>query len=223
MTTNFKAGFTWTPFALDHYLQFLSFAQLGLISRMRDVYYRYDTIDTSVEALAFSFNVEESEIEALWTPRFTIAWERMKEYVDTLRGSDANFQGDKLAASLEGVEAKKDATGEDEAQEVLGEHFPVYEAFVTHWSTKKITLKDCEKIKQLIESGKTTVAQLIEALIEAKKQAEHQDTVKFMPCIATWLKEGRYRALKTANGKPDKLAKVNEEGKAQLMNRLGGK
>jgi hypothetical protein len=221
--TNFKAGFQWTPFALDHYLQYLSFTQLGLISRMRDVYYRYGFLDTELAALAFSFNVEEADIKALWTPRFEVAWAAVKEYIDVLTDSDTDYQGTQLAASLLGVEAKRTATGEEEAQEVLGELFPIYEAFIQQWSDKKITIQDCEKIKQLVETGKTTAEQMIEALIAAKKQAEHDDKVKYMPCITKWLKEGRYKAAKTANGIPDKLAKANAEGKDAILAKLAGK
>jgi hypothetical protein len=68
--TNFKAGFTWTPMALDHYLQHLNMAQLGLISRMRDVYFRYGGLDTEPQALAFAFNVEEEDINKPGSVRF---------------------------------------------------------------------------------------------------------------------------------------------------------
>ena len=173
--------------------------------------------------MAFEFNLPAEVIEKLWDDRAQICWEAIVGYMDTLAKENEAFRDEQSLKGIISSEKKKDAIDMDYAQEILGDNYKVYEALIAHWSEKKVTSTDCETINALIEAGKTTADQLIEAIIQAKKQAEHEDRVKFMPAVATWLKSGKWKAIKTTTGKIDKLAKVNEEAKPQLLAKLEGK
>ena len=217
-----RFGYTWTPSALAYWMQRLSLTQKGLLRDMQDALITnpelpnptgIDDRDT-LSKLAFEFDIPLEELTLLWDERVQLCWEHIVPYMAEELGSKEEFKEKQILAGLASGEAGKETVSMDTAQEVLGESYGVYEALITHWN-KKVTAQDCETIQKLIEAKKVTADELISAIIEAKKQAEQIGKVEYMVAVATWLKAGKWKAAKTQNGKPDKLAGGQEEAEAQ--------
>ena len=217
--TKIMFGYTWTPTLVDPYLQTLSFAQLGLVHRMKDNYFRTHEMPEIPEEIAFFFNVHQSEIDTLWDRLTQIAWAHVREYMDTIIAEREEYINDKTQAGNMSAEARKESVNLDEARAILGDLMPVYEAFATHWSHKKITGDDCEYIKKLIESDKTTPAQMISAIITAAKNTP-VDKKQYMKAISIWLSGGGWMAKESA--KKGKLDQCNIDSKDSLIAKMGG-
>jgi len=217
--TKLMFGYTWTPTLVDPYLQTLSFAQLGLIHRMKDNYFRTREMPERPEEIAFFFNVDQSKIEDLWDRRTQIAWAHVRDYMNTILAEREDFVNEKAQAGNMSAEARKQSVSLEEAREILGDLMPIYEAFATYWSHKKITAEDCEMIKNLIESGKTTPEQIISAIVTIAKHTP-SDKMQYMKAINVWLNGGGWMAKDST--KKGKLDQCNEDSRDSLLAKMVG-
>jgi len=214
-----RFGYLWTYTLLEPRLRYLNFTRRGLLQVMTETYFRIGPLPEDLADLAFLLNVELEELQPLWDRRTQEAWSHIQEYMDNLKDENESFVDDKVAAGIASAEAKKHSVDMDTAQEILGELMPVYEAFTTYWSHKKVTADDCEKVKALIESGKATQQQIISA-IERTARETPEDKKQYMKGVSTWLKGGFWMSRSTAKTK--KLDQCNEDSRDALLTKLGG-
>ena len=142
--------------------------------------------------------------------------------MDVIIGGDTTFSENKVLAGIASAESRKKSISEEDAQEILETYMPVYNALAAHWSQKKVTSADCEKIKSIIDDGKTTMEQMIEAIVLTAEQTP-PDKIQYMKAVSTWLDGGCYAARKNKSsvGKLDHLQ--NTAGSAALLAKMGGK
>jgi hypothetical protein len=212
-------GYTWTPAMVEAYLQSLNFAQFGLVHRMKDNYLWTREMPEDPEEIAFFFNVDVAQIEALWDRRTQIAWTHVKQYMDVIFAERDEFVEEKTLAGIRSGEARKDSVSLEEAEEILGALLPVYEAFATHWSHKKVTSEDCEKVKALIDTGKATQEQMISAIARTAKNTP-ADKIQYMKGVGTWLSSGGW--MGRDNARKGKLDQCNDDSRDSLIARMSG-
>lgn len=214
-----RFGYLWTYTLLEPRLRYLNFSRRGLLQVMTETYFRIGPLPEDLAELAFMLNVELEELQPLWDRRTQEAWSYIQEYMDNLQEEVDNHSEEKIAAGIASAESKKLSIDLDTAQEILGELMPVYEAFTTYWSHKKVTVDDCEKVKALIESGRATQQQIISA-IERTARETPEDKKQYMKGVSTWLKGGFWMSRST--GKTRKLDQCNEASRDALLTKMGG-
>lgn len=200
----------------------------GLVRDMMDYYLISQVFNEHPSADEISFHLcEDSNLIAeLWNERTQLAWIHAKHYMDKLIEERNDFQEGKVAAGLASGEARKKAVTIEEAKEILKSNFNVYKVLVENWPNKKVTSDDCEKINELISTGKTTASGLISSIISITEQTPI-DKREFLKSVSSWLASGSYMAKPPkplgSQVQPTHLSRVNEESGSAYLNGRGTK